>query len=98
MKSIYVIRNKVACENVTDICVYANDAMASIAFRSFLLSMQSSAKAKNLPCESDRHFTLVRVGSISSDNILVPEENDVVIVATGLDECQAIIDNEDSKV
>lgn len=97
MKSIYVIRNKVACENVTDICVYANDSMAAIAFRSFLLSMQNAAKTKNLPCESDRHFTLVRIGAISSDNILVPEEDDVSVVATGLDECQAIIDYEDGK-
>lgn len=91
MKGIYVIRNKIACENVTDIFTMPNDIMACISFRSFVLGGQNAAKAKNLPIEKDTHFSLEKIGEISSDNVLALVDNDVEIVACGLQEAEAII-------
>lgn len=91
MKGVYVIRNKIACENVTDIFTMPNDIMAVISFRSFILGGQKRAEAKGVPAEKDTHFSLEKVGEITHDNILSPIENDVEIVACGLQEAEQII-------
>ena len=91
MKGVYVVRNKIACENVTDIFTMPNDIMAAISFRSFVLGSQNRAKRENIPAEKDTHFTLEKVGEISQDNILSPIDNDIEVVACGLQEAEQII-------
>lgn len=84
MKNIYVIRNNIACENVSDIFTVSTHAQACQGFVHFLKSVEEKSG------EKDTHFDLYFLATVNIDN-LVEGQDEPVLIARGRAQAEACI-------
>lgn len=85
-KNIYVCRNNLACENVTDIFSMNNDALAAQGFISFVKA------ATEKTGEKDTHFSLWRLGVYKPNSLTInADDESAVEVCKGIEEANNII-------
>lgn len=86
MKNIYVIRNNIACENVSDIFTVGTHAQACQGFTHFLKSVEEKSG------EKDTHFDLYFLATVDNDNVVVGQD-EPVLIARGRSQAENVIAN-----
>lgn len=85
-KKIYVLRNNLACENVSDIFSMNNDALAAQGFINFVKS------ATEKTGEKDNHFSLWCLGVYKPNSLTVNADDESAYeVCKGLEQANNII-------
>lgn len=93
MKNIYVIRNNLACETVSDLFTMNNHALACQGFVNFLKSVQDKTG------ENDKHFSLWCVGEFDPQHLFCrADDTTAVEVARGKEEALNLISQAEETV
>lgn len=93
MKNIYVIRNNLACETVSDLFSLNNHALACQGFINFLKSVQDKTE------ENDKHFSLWCLGEFDPQHLYCRADDTTVCeVAKGKEEALNIISQAEETV